>query len=269
MSLKLIEDGLRFETGEGIISWLVMRNDPPDYEAPNNSLHIQVGTLWQRQNGQWVDIMPNPVSLEDFDTKEKAKVIDGRLQVGTGEAPPAPSGTSNRKQIFTGKLGSLGLNSGVVNLAVDGSTAPQEFYITADPNYDLFVLDVRILILSNRIQNNKFGSLAALNTGIDMILYEDGHYRTLIDKATTVGDMLLKSRSSIFGAGSTVNQVTAFDRNNDALYLPVDMRRFVPGGLRLGAGNVDRLSVWINDDISGLLDFYFQVTGYVDTYQAA
>ena len=63
------------------------------------------------------------------------------------------SGTKNKQQTFFAFFGDAGANSGVTNMAVNGDSIPQIFYIDANPNYDIHILSIRLFIISKTSRN--------------------------------------------------------------------------------------------------------------------
>ena len=50
--------------------------------------------------------------------------------------------------------------------------------------------------------------------------------------------------------------------SGDAQLLPMDLAQLVPGGVRIGRGTQDKLSVEVRDDVTGLVEFTVRVMGY-------
>lgn len=183
-----------------------------------------------------------------------------------GDSVPVapPSGTENRQQYFFGELGSTGLNSGVTDQSVDGSTTSQTFYIEAEADYDIHITQVTALILDSSVSHNLFGKIANLTTGWDLKWTEDMVATLLVDKARTGGECHRTSGfRDMFGDGSSLNIVPNFASTTDEAYI-INWRfdDFVPNGLRIGRGNSDKLESIVNDDLTSLIEFKVYVYGF-------
>jgi len=172
-------------------------------------------------------------------------------------------GNQSPYQFFTGRLGSDGIDSGIINMNVDGSITPQTFYLGTDVDYDIYISHIVIVVADNTVSHKTFGSLSTLTNGFDLILLEGGVETKLFNKAKTVGELLLQSGLvAAFYAGASMNEVTAFIGNSDADIITFPIAEFVPGGLRLGHGSTNNLRAVVNDVLLGLELFEIRVFGY-------
>lgn len=186
----------------------------------------------------------------------------GALLVSVEDRPIVPIGTQNRVQYLGGKLGSLGLNSGTTNQAVDGATTPQLFSVNSTEEYDIYVTYVTIVVADGNISNKTFGSLAALSNGWSLRLIENGLQTYIIDHAVTCGEFILKSGGEVFGSGASSNLVSAWNpANDDAFIQKVALSKLVPGGLRIGRGTLDRLESVVEDNLSTLTELTVFIHG--------
>ena len=184
----------------------------------------------------------------------------GAQLVSVTETPPPPVGTPNKLRDLSGILGSSGLNSGILNQRVDGSTTPQEFYVKSAKEYDLHIYSISILIADTSISSKKFGNINELSVGWDLVLREDGTESFLIEKATTCGQVLVYSGGNKFGSGNGVNKISSWTDNDDAFF--VDIPIYVPNGLRIGRGSENELVSVVNDNLIGLEEFQVAIRGY-------
>lgn len=190
---------------------------------------------------------------------DSAGAVSVALQIG--EVPPI--GTKNQLRFYTAKLGSTGANGGVVNLNVNGSVTPQEFYVSSHPDCDLYIGEITILIADTAVTHNNFGAIAALTNGVDIIITESGEATYLIQAAKTGGQLIAQSGFHYgYGNGAESWELVNWTGISDAQTIVIPMNEYIPGGLRIGRGTLDRLSVWVRDDLTGLTEFTVKIIGH-------
>jgi hypothetical protein len=207
----------------------------------------------------------------------KAQIVDGsgsdraadvtkhRALKVTQEIPPVPTpGTMNRYRYFNGKLGSTGLDSGVVNMNVNGSGTAQEFFVGADQNFDIHIMHIAILFSDNpSVAHNDFGSVNELSTGWDLKIREQGVETFIVEKAQTGGQVIAQGGFTWgFGNDATSWELTNWTGNEDAQIIAIPIGDWIPGGLRLGIGSNDKLISVVNDNLTGLVEMFVKVFGY-------
>lgn len=180
---------------------------------------------------------------------------------GTYVPPPPPSGSINRVQYFCGILGSTGINSGSLNQAVDGSVTPQTFYIEANPNFDIHIKRIVSKIVDDPTSLNNFGGIPPLQNGWNLKLTENDNVTFIAHEIKTFGEMLLSSSGLefLFGDSAELANITG---KNDSQICVFPVGKHIPGGIRIGRGNSDRIESIIQDDLTGLIDFTVSVYGY-------
>lgn len=183
---------------------------------------------------------------------------------------PPPSGTANRVQYFSGVLGTGGADSGTTLMNINASASPQTFYIGANANYDIHIQSITIIVCAIGSVHSKFGSIneSNLTYGFKLRAYEDGNYSTIIDGAKSTGAILTQIRNTFFGDSSTVNVVPNFKAQYDAVIIQANFGDLLPYGFRIGRGNSDKLEAIINDDYSGIGDFYVRAIGFKNIPEA-
>lgn len=209
-------------------------------------------------------------TIVDSQHGHKALVTNsGALVVTTVPAPPelanqyaTPTG-QKRFQYLNGLLGTSGFASGTTNGNVNGSITPVELYAGAATEYDIIIHQCVIVIADSTVAMNKFGALTALTNGIDIQLRESGITTSIIQKAKSGGQVLIQSGMLMaFGSGGDVNEITAYEGNSDALVIGIPFHTIIPGGIRIAKGGTDKLSLIINDDLSGLDIMRVRILGY-------
>lgn len=203
-------------------------------------------------------------TIADYETKRKLKIDEnGALLASVIVPPPPPPGTSNKQRFYTALLGSGGADTGTLSQKVDGSVAPQTFYVGASDEFDIHIIQITVLIIDAGVKLNKFGGIAALATGWDLVLKDAGQDTFVVTKAKTSGDLVLQSGfSNSFGSGASAFIITNWLATSDASVANLDVGSWVPGGLRIGRGTLDQLTAVVNDDLTGLDDMFVRVFGY-------
>ena len=189
----------------------------------------------------------------------------------TVPAPP-PSGTANRRQYFSALLGSSGANGGTTNQNVNGSGAPQEFYIGASADYDIHVMRLMVVIADSAVRHNRFGNImsADIANGWDLTTLEDGNTTYLVQNGKTSGQVLTQlAASQPFGNGGQVFTIPNYTDTSDAILISFEAGAFVPNGIRIGRGNTDRLGAVVNDDFSGLEILQVRAFGFKNIPEAS
>lgn len=188
------------------------------------------------------------------------------LRVASALPDVPPVGTPNRARFFNAKLGSTGADGGTVNQNVNGAVTPQEFYIEAAADYDLYICQIIILIADTAIVHNAFGNVAALANGWDLIATESGLPTPIISKAKTGGQVIaFGALDRPFGDGALSFELSNWTGTEDAQLCSIDMAPIMPSetkGIRLGRGTKDRITSTVNDDLTGLTEFTVRVLGY-------
>ncbi len=156
-----------------------------------------------------------------------------------------PLGEENRVRYLKGVLGEDGLNDGNTDLAVDGSATPVDFFVKSDNDFDIHIATCQILIAALQVPLNRFGNIVGgLATGFDLRVVEGGIETFIIEKATTNGETIIQS-----GAPEDAVELPSYLANSNAWVIKVPLAEFVPGGLRLGRGTLDKFVATINDDL--------------------
>lgn len=216
--------------------------------------------------------MAGKFHLVDPLKKNKARIESNGAQLVT-TIPASPElvaqlggGSSNTTKYFNGLLGSNGIESSAsttTNMSVDGSVTPQSFYVEANSEYNLVVTTIIVTIVGGSVSHSKFGDVNELTNGWDLILVQDEEV-PIVNKAQTGGEVLVQT--GIFGpfGGSSVNIISSFSGNNDAMIAKIPISEFTPSGMTIVRGSTNRLVSVVNDDLTGLVDFSVRIIGYRD-----
>lgn len=204
-------------------------------------------------------------NLEDgLNTNKKAAVDAYNALCVSLRDPAIPAiGEPSRLRYFNDIVGSTGAGSGTTNMNVDGSSTAQEFYIAADPDYDIRVMSIIIVIADSAIVHSNFGNVGALTNGWDLTMTEAGLDTKIISAAKTGGQVIAQSGlTNAYGDGATSFELTNWTGTEDAQTIVIDVAKLVPGGIRIGRGTKDRLRSIVNDDLQGLTEFTVRALGY-------
>ncbi len=172
--------------------------------------------------------------------------------------PPLPKLGKGNPYRFFSKL--IADSSGNNSLNVDGSSTPQEFTCDAELKDDLHIMSIVFVLVGTAVTLKKFGGIAALTTGIDCNVEESGTITPILDKVKSNGEIMINSGSE-FPRGDD-NIVSNFVGIDDGFILNFPIRNYLPGGLRLGRKSADKLSLVVNDDLTGMADFTVRCLGY-------
>lgn len=179
------------------------------------------------------------------------------------------TGTKNRYRFYRALLGSTGADSGTTNMNVNGSVTAQEFYIGSHADYDIHIMGIAIVIADDSVVHNRFGNISTttVTSGWDLYLIESDETTYLVENARTSGEVLFQSGFfNAYGDAASTWELTNWGPlttdANDAttIYLPI--ATWVPVGVRLGRGTDDKLVSVVNDDLTGLTEFYCRVFGF-------
>lgn len=187
----------------------------------------------------------------------------GSIPVYLVSPPIAPVGTENVIRSLSQLFSSAGDGTGTANMNVDGSVTTQEFFINSSQECDIFLLNLVVVVADSAIVHNRFGNVPILTNGVTITVTESGTVTTIIDAVKTGGQFIAQSGAlNTFGDGSTMQEVTNWTGNEDAMVLSLPLGVFVPTGIRLGRGRIDSMRLQINDDLTGLTEFTIRAQGF-------
>ena len=137
------------------------------------------------------------------------------------------------------------------------------FFVGSNADYDIRIMAFLIFIGDTAVVHGSFGNVAALANGWDLEVTEAGATTKIIDRAKTVGDVIIQSATSLaWGDGNTSFELSNFTGTEDAAVVIFPMWQFIPGGLRIGRGTSTIVRSVVNDDLTGLTQFSVRAIGY-------
>ena len=193
--------------------------------------------------------------IDGYGSGQKVKVNgEGEIPVVIHTHPPVDEEVSAYpfSQFFTDD----GTSSGTSSMLVDGSTTPQEFYIQAQEDKDIYIKTISVRIEDNAGRLNLYGALAALTNGVSWTYTtnELGEI-TIKDGIKTNLDFIRMGLSTPqIGSGSDAFRADVSGSAADTYIIVIDMIQTFgfPWGLRLAKGTKDKMSFVVNDNISTL-----------------
>ena len=186
---------------------------------------------------------------------------EGNLAVTTHPHPPSYDSTS--PDVFSQYLTEDGTSSGSNIMKVDGSSTPQEFYISSHSTKDTYIKCISILISDAGSTLNKFGNLIELSNGLSLV-WSNGDTVTIEDNITTNFKLIrLSGGNPAYGDGSTAFRANNMSGASEGYLSHVDFSSMfgIPWGLRIRSASTEKLSVFVNDDITGLDEFNIKAFG--------
>jgi hypothetical protein len=217
-----------------------------------------------------VSVQVEIVGTNPINNRKQSLEIGSRgfAQVAIREGDPPPPGEVSRLRFYAQYLGSSGAEATATNgsnadMSVNGGTTAQEFYIESHQDYDIRIMTIAMVLADSAIAHNNFGNVSALGTGFDLKIEEAGEVTFLINKATTGGRLIAQAGfDRAYGDGALSFELSNWNTNEDAQTVAINVGELVPGGLRIGRGTEDRIVAVVNDDLTGLTEFYCRVLGY-------
>lgn len=158
------------------------------------------------------------------------------------------------RQYFTAD----GTSSGSNDMTVDGSSTNADFYVSAVPDFDIYIKSISVIIGDSGSPTlNKYGALAALTNGVkwDLFNQESGLYELHDGIKTNLEFIRLGVDTGAIGDGTTAYLADVSGGGTEKSYLPtIDIEETfgLPFGLRLRKGTSDRLVFTVRDDLTGL-----------------
>ena len=167
------------------------------------------------------------------------------------------------RQYFTDN----GLSTGSKFMNVKGDVTFQDFYISAQSDYDVYIKYITVEIGDGGTPAlNKFGALTALTNGIAFIwdTQTEPLYELHEGIKTNKEFIRIASDTGAIGTGIDAYLADVSGGGTEKSYLPnMDMKEIygLPWGLRLRKGTNDKLIFRIQDDLRGLSTFNAIATG--------
>jgi len=194
--------------------------------------------------------------VDGHGTKRKAKIdSEGALNVVVHPHPPVDEDITALpfRQFFT----DTGLSTGSSDMAVNGGTTPQLFYISASIDFDIYINSMSVIISDQNATLDKFGALNATSfTGTDFYLEntEQSQYTIANELKTNFDFIRFSGGRPAYGNGATAFIANNISGNSEGITCLIDFSdNFgLQYGVRLQKGSTNRLVWQINDNVSGV-----------------
>jgi len=190
---------------------------------------------------------------------------EGELAVVIHQHPPLDEQITALpfRQYFTDD----GVKTGSNAMRVNGSVTPVDFYVSANPNYDIYIKYITVEIGDGGSPNlNSFGALTALTNGVSFLWDTTNEPEYELHEGIKTNKEFIRIASDSAGFGDGVNAFLAdvSGGGSEKSYLPnFDTTEIygLPWGLRLKKGSLDRIVFRVQDNLTGLTTFNAIATG--------
>lgn len=205
-------------------------------------------------------------TLKDAGTGNELKIKDGgQINVTNYQSPPLD------ESVLALPFGSFftddGTPTGSEDMRVDGSTNPQDFFIKASGEFDIFIKSINAQISDPGARLDRFGALPALTNGLEWEYQTDETGLFILNPAIRINLDFFRDATGGkgFGTGTDAWKADIAGGGGEDTYFPeVDFtERFgLRYGLRLRKGSQDRMTIRVNDNLSsGLSTFNIKAYG--------
>ena len=204
------------------------------------------------------------VKIRDSQGKTVTLDDEGQIPVVVHPHPPRNEDQEGAPRPFRSYFTDDGSPTGTSDMAVLGtSAAPEEFYISAVSDYDIYIKSISVVIGDGGTPTlNQFGALgSALTNGVqwEWLNNIDGTYELHEGIKTNLEFVRLGVDTGAVGTGADSYLAdVAGGAGTEKSYLPIiDVKETfgLQWGIRLVKGTKDRLSFKVRDDLTGLTTF--------------
>lgn len=167
------------------------------------------------------------------------------------------------RQFFTDD----GTADGAIDMRVDGSVTPVDFYIKASADFDIYIKTLSVRLGDPGARLNLFGAIAALTNGIEFTHNTTDNGTLVLHDGIkdNLAFVRLGLSSPAIGGGTTAFRADTTGGGEDT-YLPViDFKEIfgLPWGLRLRKNTKDTLKFTIRDDVTAVAGIaHFDIVAY-------
>jgi hypothetical protein len=198
------------------------------------------------------------VGLSDYHGSGAAAKVNGEGELNVVVHPHPPKDEEVTVFPFRQYFTDDGTSTGSNDMIVDGSTTNVDFYISAVPDYEIYINSISLEIGDSGSPTlNKFGTLSELTNGIEWVYFaqNQGEYQLHNGIKTNKEFIRLSNGRGAFGDGTTAFLADVSGGASTKSYLPIiDISENfgMPWGIRLKKGTTDRLIFRVKDALAGL-----------------
>ena len=207
------------------------------------------------------------VQIKDGGGSQRSALVlnDQSLYVTPNSNVPAPGIEQQKTIIFRQYFTDDGTKTGSNDLRVDGSTTNVDFYISSSITRDRYITSLSFEIADASAVLNKFGNLAALTNGCQLLYDRPGVETVEIHDALKSNWDFIRLCGGNPALGSSTDAFKANNvSGNSEGYIPfLNITQFLPPyGIKINAGSTERLIIRIRDDVSGVDSFNIIAYGF-------
>ncbi|MCP4901259.1 MAG: hypothetical protein GY906_30180 [bacterium] len=153
-----------------------------------------------------------------------------------------------------------------IDMRVDGSVTPVTFHVSAHQDYDTYLHAMSTVIADAGASLSEFGNIGVLANGIEFYWERAGRpIEALAFRLFTNFDFVrLAAGDPAFGTGNASFKASNVEGTSEAFLPVMDFEKSfgMPHGILLRAGTNERLTLVINDDLTGVDGFESYCTGF-------
>lgn len=176
--------------------------------------------------------------------------------------PPLPT----KLKVFRQFLTNDGTAAGSSAMNVDGSVTPQNFWVAAGQEEDVYISRLSFLILDGpNSQLGQFGAITALTNGCALAYQEGEIGEIVIEPGFKTNFELVRLCSGLpsFGSGNASFIAPNVSGTSDGTFPVLDLQTFgMRWGVRLQKVGSDRITLTVNDLLTGIDAFNCIAQGF-------
>lgn len=201
------------------------------------------------------------VTLQDGRGSANLAKINGEGELSVVVHPHPPKEEDQNAFPFRQYFTDDGTTAGSNDMRVNGSTTTVDFYITAVPDYDIYIKYISVEISDNGSPNlNGFGALGALSNGVKWTWFtqEEGDYELHEGIKTNKEFIRIGTDTAAIGTGTDAFLADVSGGGTAKSYFPsIDISESygLPWGLRLRKGTTDKIIFTVQDNLTSLVTF--------------
>jgi len=171
------------------------------------------------------------------------------------ERPFPPFDVNQNVRPFRQFLTDDGLSTGSEDMLVDGSVTPVDFFVEAPQDRDLYITRLSFIVVDQNMSLNQFGNIAELTNGLRLFYTDELGEVDIAEVLQTNFDIVrLCSGLPSFGDGTTAFIANNVDFISEGIIPVLDFKDTFGfrWGLELQNGSVQKLTLRVRDDITGI-----------------
>lgn len=175
--------------------------------------------------------------------------------VSVVERPFPPFGVMQNVRPFRQFLTTDGTPGGSSDMLVDGSVTPVDFFVQAPSDMDLYIIRLSFIVVDQNMTLNRFGTIPALTNGIRLFYTDEVGEVDIAESLQTNFDIIrLASGDPSFGNTTNAFIANNVSGNSEGVIPVLDMKDTFGfrWGLELRGGSLQKLTLEIRDDITGI-----------------